>query len=308
MTSVPPPTVNIDRRVQRLSLWLVLSNMAAAVLLTGLLALWIGDSRHAALERAQDNVRNVSSVVAQAVQGDIARVDLALQSLVAAYARAPGSGFAADGPTGIALANLRAALTEADALLISDAQGVVQLGKPADMPPVLLNDRDFFIAVRDAPPSTTAPVLSQPWVGRVSRKWVISVARALRNADGSFAGVVHANLSSERFARQFATIDLGQEGAIALRTEQLALVARITPQGAATEGLGTSKVSAALKAALAANPKSGVYLVRRPDDGAERASAYQQVEGYPLYVIVGTGTDEFSSGLKLPAGASAALP
>lgn len=307
MTPVPPSTVNIDRRVQRLSLWLVLSNMAAAVLLTVLLALWVGDSRRDALERAQDNVRHVSGVVAQAVHGDIARVDLALQSLVAAFARTPGSSFAADGPTGIALANLRAALTEADALLISDAQGVVQLGQPADMPPVQLSDRDFFIAARDAPPNA-APVLSQPWVGRVSRKWVISVARALRHADGRFAGVVHANLSSERFARQFASVDLGQEGAIALRTEQLALVARITPQGAVTEGLGTSKVSAALRAALAANPKSGVYLVRRPDDGEERASAYQRVEGYPLYVIVGTGTDEFSSGLKLPQAASAALP
>ena len=80
--------------------------------------------------------------------------------------------------------------------------------------------------------------MSQPWVGRVSGKWVISVARALRTPDGKFAGVVHANLSSERFARRFATVDVGQDGAIALRTGKLALVARVTQHGPATDGLG----------------------------------------------------------------------
>lgn len=307
MASNPPPASKRDRRVERLSLWLVVTNMAAAILLSGLLALWLGDSRRAALERAQDNVLNVSRVVAQLVQGDIERVDLALQSLVAAYARAPGGGLSAGGPVGIALADLRAALTEADALLISDAHGVVQMGKPGDMPPTPANERPFVIAVRDAP-TAAAPVLSQPWLGRDSGRWVISVARALRTADGSFAGVVHANLSSERFSRQFAKIDLGQEGAIGLRTDSLALVARITPQGAVSDGLGSRKVSASLTAALAANPQAGVFLVRRPDDGAERAAAYQRVAAYPLYVIVGTGTDEFSSGLTLPQAASAALP
>lgn len=307
MGSDPSQKATTDRRVRKLGVWLVITNMAAAALLSGLFTLWVGDSRQAALERAQDNVRNVAGAVAQRVHGDIARVDLALQSLVSAYARNPQRGFEPKGPIGIELADLRAVLTEVDALLISDAQGGVQLGKPADMPPVQVSDRDFFIAARDTV-ATAAPVLSQPWVGRVSGKWVISVARALRNADGSFAGVVHANLSSERFSRQFAEVDLGQEGAIALRTDSLALVARITPQGPITEGLGGANVSAQLKAALAENPKSGVYMVRRKADGAERASAYQRVEGYPLYVIVGTGTDEYSNGLKLPQGASAALP
>lgn len=305
MTSVPPSSAHSNRPARNLGLWLVVSNMVAAVLLSGLLALWIADGRQAARERAQDNARHVASVLAQGVQGDIARVDLGLQSLVAAYARNPGRGFDPNGPVGMALTDLRAAMTEADALLVSDAQGKVQLGKPDDMPPVRLNDRDFFIAARDAVGTTAAPVLSEPWVGRVSRKWVISVARSLRTADGGFAGVVHVNLSSERFSRQFANVDLGQEGVIALRTERMVLVARITPEGPATEGLGTANASAALRAAVAANPKSGVFLARSMRDGVERAAAYQRVGSYPLYVIVGTGTDEYSSGLKLPQGASA---
>lgn len=285
-------------------MWLVVSNMVGAVLLSALLALWIADNRQAAQERAKANARHVAAALAQGVQSDVARVDLALRSLVAAYARNPQHGFEPRGPVGMALSDLRAALTEADALLISDAQGRVQLGQPADLPPVQMSDRDFFIAAREAAGGAPAPVLSEPWVGTVSRKWVITVARALRGADGAFAGVVHANLSSERFARQFAKVDLGQEGVIALRTDSLALVARMTPEGPATEGLGTRSASAALKAALQANPKAGVFVARSMRDGTERAAAYQRVEGYPLIVIAGTGTDEYSSGLKLPASAA----
>ena len=291
-----------ERRAARLGLWLVLSNMVAAVLLAGLLALWIGDSRRAAVARAQDNVSHVARTLAGNIHGEIARVDLGLQSLVTAHARAAGRGFAPDGPLGVSLADLRKAMPETDALLATDADGTVRLGQPAGAPPVQLGDRDFFIAARSS--EAAAPVLSEPWVGRVSGKWVISVARALRTADGSFAGVVHANLSSERIASRFANIDLGQEGAIALRTGKLALVARLTPQGIATEGLGGTNVSPQLKAALAANPQSGAYLARTAFDGVERASAYQRVEDYGLYVLVGSGTDEFPSQLTWPQSAS----
>lgn len=297
-----------ERRAARLGLWLVLSNMVAAVLLAGLLALWISDSRRAAIARVQDKAGDVARVLAGGIQGDIARIDLGLQSLVTAYARAPDRGFAPDGPLGIALADLRAAMPEADALLATDAQGAVRLGRAADtLPPSLqLGDRDFFVAARAA--TGTAPVLSEPWLGHVSGKWVISVARALRTPDGAFAGVVHADLSSERFARRFADIDVGQDGVISLRTGAMALVARVTQKGIVTEGLGSTRVSPQVKAALAANPLSGTYQGRAVTDGVERAGAYQRVEGHALYVLVGSGTEEYPSQLPWPQSASTSSP
>ncbi len=291
-----------ERRAARLGLWLVLSNMVAAVLLAGLLALWISDSRQATVARAQDQVTHLARMLAGNIHGDMARVDLGLQSLVAAHARSAERGFAPDGPLGVALADMRAAMPETDALLATDANGTVRLGQAADALPVQLGDRDFFIAARSA--EAAGLVMSQPWVGRVSGKWVISVARALRTPDGKFAGVVHANLSSERFARRFATVDVGQDGAIALRTGKLALVARVTQHGPATEGLGSTNVSPQFTAALAANPVSGTFLARAALDGIERAAAYQRVEGHDLIVIVGSTTEEFPSRLTWPPGAS----
>lgn len=295
-----------ERKAVRLGLWLVVTNMVAAVLLTGLLALWLSDSRRAAIARTQEQAGHVARLLAGSVQGDIARVDLGLQSLVRAYAHAPQRGFAPDGPLGVALADLRAAMPETDALVATDADGTVRLGQAAGAPPVRLSDRDFFTAARDA--AGSAPVLSEPWFGRVSRKWVISVARALRTPDGRFAGVVHANLSSERFARRLAEVEMGADGVISLRTANLALVARVTPQGVVSDGLGSTSASARLKSALAANPVSGTYQGRAASDGVERAGAYQRVEGYPLVVLVGSGTDEYPSRLSWPQGAWATLP
>ena len=293
-----------ERRAARLGMWLVLSNMAAAVLLAGLLALWISDSRRAAIARAQDKAGDVARMLAGGIQGDIARIDLGLQSLVTAYARAPERGFAPDGPLGIALADLRAAMPEADALLATDAQGAVRLGRGADTQPLplQLGDRDFFLAARAS--TGTAPVLSEPWIRHASGKWVLSVARALRTPDGTFAGVVHADLSSERFARRFADIDMGQDGVISLRTGAMALVARVTSQGIATDGLGRTSVSSQVKAALAANPLFGTFQGRAVSDGVERAGAYQRVDGHALYVLVGSGTEEYPSQLAWPQGAS----
>jgi hypothetical protein len=115
---------------------------------------------------------------------------------------------------------------------------------------------------------------------------------------------VHANLSSERFARRFATVDVGQDGAIALRTGKLALVARVTQHGPATEGLGSTNVSPRSMVALAANPVSGTFLARAALDGIERAVAYQRVEGHDLIVIVGSTTEEFPSRLTWPPSAA----
>jgi hypothetical protein len=291
-----------ERRAARLGLWLVLSNMAAAVLLAGLLALWISDSRRAAIARAQDKAGDVARMLAGGIQGDIARIDLGLQSLVTAYARAPERGFAPDSPLGIALADLRAVMPEADALLATDAQGAVRLGRAADTPPLRLGERDFFVAARTAP--GTSPVLSEPWRLQASGKWMLSVARALRNSDGTFAGVVHADLSSELFARRFADVSIGQEGVISLRTGAMALVARVTPQGIVTEGLGRTSISPQIRAALAANPLSGTFQGRAVTDGVERAGAYQRVDGHALYVLVGSGTEEYPSQLTWPQSAS----
>lgn len=276
-------------------MWLIAGNVVLVLALTFLAVKWHGEAREVEELRAREAVAGVARALAQAVNGDMARVDTVLKSAVAAFERAPGRGpsaFSEGSPLAIALPDLRAGLQDADVLLITDADGNVRLGLPGGTPSANQADRDFFIAARDAD-LAALPVVSKPWLGRVSGRWGVSIARPLRTPDGKFVGTVHATLGSEYFARRLATVPLGQDGIVALRTADMSLIARITTGGLSNEGLGSAKVSAALKAAVAARPLGGDLVSRSPRDGVQRAVAYQRVPGFPLYVVVGQGTGDW---------------
>ena len=289
MTTQPPPSRSATHNVA----WaLAVGNVVLALALTVLLVKWRGESREIEQLRAREAVTSVARALAQGVNGDMQRIDGVLKSAVTAFERAPERGLVEGSPLAVELANLRAGLLDADVLLVCDADGNVRLGRPKGAPRVNLADRDFFIAARTSDPSAL-PVVSKPWVGRVSGKWGVSIARPLRTPDGKFAGTVHANLGSEYLARRLASVPLGQDGVVVLRTADMSLIARFTTEGLSNEGLGSTNISAALKAALAAQPMGGDLVSRSPRDGVERAVAYQRVPGFPLYVIVGQGTGDF---------------
>jgi hypothetical protein len=282
-------------------MWLFVGNVVLALALTFLAVKWHSETREVEQSRAREAVASVARALAQGVNGDMARVDGVLKSAVAAFERAPGRALAEGSPLAIALPDLRAGLLDADVLLISDADGNVRLGLPNGAPPANQADRDFFVAARDADPAAL-PVVSRPWLDRVSGKWGVSIARPLRTPDGRFVGTVHATLGSEYFARRLATVPLGQDGIVALRTTDMSLIARITTGGLSNEGLGNADVSAALKAAVAARPLGGDLVTRSPRDGIQRAVAYQRVPGFPLYVVVGQGTGDWIADAEATPG------
>jgi len=95
----------------------------------------------------------------------------------------------------------------------SDAQGAVVHG--TSMPagaPLNIASRQFFRDARNA----SGTVIGLPLRSRVSGERVIPVARALRHADGSFAGVVDVNLDMAQVLRTFCSIDTGPHGTVAL--------------------------------------------------------------------------------------------
>lgn len=282
-------------------MWLIVGNVVLALALSFLAVRWHGETREVEQSRAREAVAGVARALAQGVNGDMARVDTVLKSAIAAFERAPGRALAQGSPLAIELPDLRAGLLDADDLLISDADGNVRLGLPNGALPANQADRGFFIAARDADPAAL-PVVSKPWLGRASGKWGVSIARPLRTPDGKVVGTVHATLGSEYFARRLATVPLGQDGIVALRTADMSLIARITTGGLSNEGLGSANVSAALKAAVAARPLGGDLVSRSQRDGVQRAVAYQRVPGFPLYVVVGQGTGDWIADAEASRG------
>jgi diguanylate cyclase (GGDEF)-like protein/PAS domain S-box-containing protein len=137
--------------------------------------------------------------------------------------------------------------------------------------------------------------------------WSLLLYRALRHSDGSFAGVAVGLVPLPSIKARFARLDLGEHGAVSLRTEALTLLARHPgPMRMATEA-ENRRVSTQLSAAVGRQAQGGAYLAATAIDGIERENAYRKLGRYPLYIIVGLGTADFLEGSQSDAIQAAAL-
>ena len=104
-----------------------------------------------------------------------------------------------------------------------------------------LSDREHYVVQRDA--SEDRLFISKPILGRVSGQRTLNFTRRIVAADGSFAGVLVASVEAEYFARFFASIDVGERGAITLLGLDRVIRARAgTDGGASRNGLDAGAV------------------------------------------------------------------
>jgi diguanylate cyclase (GGDEF)-like protein/PAS domain S-box-containing protein len=107
-------------------------------------------------------------------------------------------------------------------------------------------------------------------------------------------GVVYGGITTSTFIEQFKRASVGAHGAVAMRTTALKLVARYSAvESDPYAGVGTSKVSVALRDAVAADPTQGSFRTPTLLDGIERVTAYKQLPGFPMLLAVGLATDDF---------------
>ena len=141
--------------------------------------------------------------------------------------------------------------------------------------------RVYFAKLANAGPQSLA-------IGSVeqvdNKRPVIPVARRLSKPDGTFAGVIVADIDPNYFSRFFQDLDLGP-GAVVRLTEDSGrvLLASTLPSGGESGRYGTSVVT---------QPQSVTHLQRRPED---EITASHQTEGYPLAVSVGVGRRELET-------------
>lgn len=274
--------------------WLVVGNLIALLLGAVLPGLSLLASREAFERRALDASDNLAHLVQASITAQIDRIDLGLQTVVQAHARQlEAAVFDAAELTRI-ITEQRALLSEVDSLGTTDDTGHVRFGWGAAAARSLdLSGRDFYQAARQV--AGARLVVSEPFFTRISKKWVVVLARRLAHPDGRFAGVAYATVTAEHFDRLIAEVDVGERGAVALRSGQLRLLARRTGShpGAKPEELGDNRVSTELQTALRQSPRMGTYVARTALDQIERANAYRNLERYPFFVLVGLATDEY---------------
>lgn len=185
---------------------------------------------------------------------------------------------------------------ELASIRISDENGKIIFGFDGTTPPAgsSIWDRDYFQQHLKDPAANL--VISKPLLGKISNKWGLIFSRRLNNSDGSFAGVVTANLQLAYFMQRFEALKLGVNGSIALRDENLGIISRYPSTGGNTK-IGARVTSTDFQDALKSNPNFGTYISRTTSiDGISRIHTYRLHERYRFYLNVGMAREHFIAG------------
>jgi PAS domain S-box-containing protein len=288
---VTSPSNTAAQRRQAL-VWLVAGNLLIAAVMLALVVSWQSAVLKSARDNERDEVRGLALSMSQTIEGQLAQVDLGLRSAMLRLREVPPREPARARQINAVLREQLALMPYLESLQLLDAQGRLRFGTGQHLQhPMDMGDSAHFQRARDA--SANGLVISEPVLLPEQQEYVLVVLRRLEQADGSFAGVIAGVINVKLFHHLFSAVDLGEAGAISLRTDSFRLVARRAEGQAAGAGLGSNKVSAELTQAVAANPQGGSYISATALDKIERINAFQRVGEHPLTVIIGHGTETF---------------
>ncbi len=237
-------------------------------------------------------VSNLAQSMSQTINAELTQVDSGLKQLAYNLDTSARAGPLRPASIDALLRSQQDLIPFVDAMRLTDAQGNVMYGQGVDRSnPVNIGGQAIFAQVRASRDGDLW--VSEPHVSQVSQRWILTLARRLQQHDGSFAGMLYATVGSSHFSDLFASVQLGNHGAISLRSSSLQLVARVSIDQSGPTAIGSSTVSSELTAALKRAPLFGVYDSPTALDGIERQNAYCRVLNFPLLVIAGLGMDMY---------------
>jgi PAS domain S-box-containing protein len=275
----------------------VIKRMAVAVLLVNLFVillagLWLNHSKQQDEEAAAVATRNMSSLLEQHLVDVVEKIDFSLLSAVEEIDRQQAKGGVDAQALNAFLARLKTRLPDALSVRVADAQGAVKYGVGVT-PQTRVNvaDREYFIALRDNPKAGLW--IAKPVFARIDKKWVVIISRAIRQPDGSFGGVVYANIALEQLSKIFSALDIGKHGVVALRDKEFGLVVRHPEPQSVDVSIGNKAASAEFLERIHAGQTSGTFIATTPIDNTERVVSFRKPASFPYYIIVGLSADDF---------------
>lgn len=273
-----------DLRRLRCALWLV--NLLVAGSLAVLAVLSLSASRAVYTERVRDTTENLAISLQANIGAELTQVDIGLRQLRDELSRNQGH---AQLPA--MLASQRVLLPFVEELGITSSRGSVSVFEGATLQTGSdLGAHDFFAKVRDA--AHDQAVLSEPLQLGAAQRWMVVLARRLTGADSRFDGIVYALIPADHFGRVLGSVNLGSQGAATLRSEHMRLIARHSAFRGQGPAIGSARISSELSRALALDAQQGFYVAATVLDGVERSNAYRRLRDFPMWVLVGLGTDE----------------
>lgn len=154
-----------------------------------------------------------------------------------------------------------------------------------------VSGREYFRFHRDNPgrEAFVGPLIKSI----TTNTWIITVSRRVNHDDGSFAGVIMAALDLEYFRMFYDTFDIGKKGVIFLGTNQGTTLVR---RPLYEKYVGRSMVDLPIYRDHIALNTAGLLTMKSAIDGEIRITAYEHLQGYPLFIFVALSHDEVLAG------------
>lgn len=257
----------------------------------------IFEARDAALAEAQTNARNLVSVIEAKLDVEFSAAATAVNSITKTIRQdAMQVAAAAQQRQQInaRLASVAGLVSSELVLRVFAANGdVLYSSQPFDKP-FNVSDRAYFRSLRDG--NDTGIVISEVFSGRFSARTNVLVAKALRDPGGRFLGVAVAAINMSKLQNEFKAINLGSNGAIALRRLDNGAVMVRYPGPVEVDNRPAPEIPTRLTL-LKDGPDKTISILS-PVDGIRRVYASRVVGAFPAYVTVGIAETDYLAGWK----------
>lgn len=287
-----PSLTALARGMSRRSNRVPLLALLLAGVLSAFLTVQLVDARRQQENLARQEARNLAALLEARLLAGIREIDVALRSvsprlnpvslrhnpmpanarLVAEHAleqALPLAGFADH----LGLMNVRGEL-------------IYQTGRHPELLEAM--SREYFIRMRDDPGLKFFG--TRLLVSSDQRSSGIVLARRVEDAQGEFAGVLLATVDQKAILKLFSSIQVGEHGAVALRDDTMATIARVPQHDANSTVLSTRHP---LLNALARGEIGGDYTARSVVDQEARMHAWRLLPGTRYVVLVGVAEQDY---------------
>lgn len=272
--------------------WFVVGVLSLSLLIFGYAGMTISQVREEYEERAVQTTSNLALALEREIAGVVASSDIVLLSVIDEVARQQADGGIDARMLNAFIERQRWRFPYIDGIRLTDARGVLRYGSEVRADALVdISDREHFKTLRDR--NENDLVISKPQRSRANNKWVIVFARRMNNPDGSFFGMAFIPITVKTLTRTFSEIRVPKSGVIALRGEDMGLIARYPAMVAEDRYVGQTTVSPEFREMLAAGKREGTFHATTPLDNIQRVLSFRKVADYPLYLIVGRAKDEY---------------
>lgn len=189
------------------------------------------------------------------------------------------------------LQELESIQPELKSLRIVDAKGIVRYGHGALLDESASEaEHDYFVQLRDHPEA--GPVILRPVSALPSGQSGIGFYRRINAPDGSFVGMVAEILDLASFRGLTVGLDLGRNGLMSVRGEDLMQIYQYLPSPGTTPS-SINQQLLPLLSELIQNQKEEAVFVFVAADGHERTIVVSKVRNSPFYVIIGLNAEDY---------------